>query len=346
MNDTTRHTFRKLTVKFLLLVAVLAVADLVYRYTLYPRDLKEHSGMMELSQLPVDEDADIIYLGESSNHNCNEADTDRRPISQMIEDQLPGHRVAALVKNATHAGVFYDIMNNVPRRSPVRIAVVTVNMRSFTSEWIWSNLETPLRKEQVLMKRGPALYKRMLLAFKAYPQWTEDERWDIVRRGIKRQTFTMPYDFPWTDAGEWDHDLWHEGTQNGRAEDTLGMACHYVKCFACSLDDDNPRIRDFDRIVKLCRRRGWQPVFHILPDNEEQIAQMVGPDLLWLMHHNAAYVKQRYEAMGVVVVDNQGLVADSCFNDREYPTEHYNQEGRRAIADAVAAAVRQLEIAP
>ena len=81
-------------------------------------------------------------------------------------------------------------------------------------------------------------------------------------------------------------------------------------------------------------------MFHILPDNEDQMAQLVGPELLQLLHDNARFVQQRYEAMGVLVVNNQGSVRDEDFNDKEYPTEHYDQVGRRAVADAVAAAIR------
>lgn len=341
MSDKLRHTLLRIFLKFLLLAGVLTVLDLVYRYTLYPKDLEEHCDMMDLARKPIVENADMIYLGESSNHNYRDSDTDRRPICRMIDDQLPGHHVADLAKNATHAGVFYDIMANIPRDSRVRAAIVTVNMRSFTSEWIWSSLEVPLRKEQVLMKRAPALYKRFLLAFKAYPHWDEDERWAIVRRGIREQTFNMPYDFPYANADEWDKHVWDDGVRQGFSEDTLRLACHFIKCFATTLDDDNPRIRDFDRIVRLCQRRGWQPVFHILPDNEEQISQFVGSDLLYLLHRNAQFVQQRYEAMGVLVVNNQGLVRDEDFNDKEYPTEHYDQVGRSAVAEAIVAALRE-----
>lgn len=328
----------KILSKVLLLAAVLVVLEMVYRLTLYPRDIEEQCGLMELSLKPLQEDADMIYLGESSNHNCNDADTDRRSICQMIDDQLPGHHVADLAHNATHSGVFYDIMNNIPDSCRVQTAIITVNLRSFTSEWIWSNLETPLRKQQVMMKKAPALYKRMLLAFKAYPHWTEDERWALVRRGLKRQTFSIP-GFPYTDAAEWDREMWHQGTQSGLSDDSAALACHYIKCFACTLDDNNPRIRDFDHIVRLCRRRGWTPVFHILPDNEDQMDSLVGPQLLTLLHNNARFIQQRYEAMGVMVVNNQGIVRDSAFNERFYPTEHYNEKGRRAVADAIAAAL-------
>lgn len=340
MTDSARHTLARLALKALLLLVLLAALDIVYYFTLYPRDIEEHCDFMQLSRKPVAEGADMIYLGESSNGNYRDTDTDRRPISQMIEDQLPGHKIANLASNATHAGVFYDLMNNIPRHDSVRMAIVTVNMRSFTSEWIWSDLETPLRKKQVLMKRAPALYKRMLLAFKAYPHWEENERWAIVRRGIRHQTFSLPEPFPFTNAADWDSHVWTEGNQQGKNPDTLALACHYIKCFATTVDDRNPRIRDLDRIVRLCQRRGWQPVFHILPDNEDQMGAFVGPELLGLLHENARFVQQRYEAMGVTVVNNQGIVRDDDFNDKEYPTEHYDQVGRKAVADAVAEAVR------
>ena len=336
-----KKTIYKILAKGLILLAVLVVLEMVYRHTLYPRDLEEHCGLMELSVKPVQEDADMIYLGESSNHNCHEADTDRRAICQMIDDQLPGHHVADLAHNATHAGVFYDIMNNVPRSSRVQTAIVTVNMRSFTSEWIWSNLETPLRKQQVMMKRAPALYRRLLLAFKAYPHWSESEREALVRKGLERQTFTLSEPFPCHNAAEWDRERCLQGIAEGLSDDSIALACHYIKCFACTVDEDNPRIRDFDRIVRLCQRRGWKPVFHILADNEDQIDSLVGPELLTLLHNNARFVQQRYEGMGVKVVNNQGIVRDTAFNERLYPTEHYNQKGRRAVADAIAAALRE-----
>ena len=76
----------------------------------------------------------------------------------------------------------------------------------------------------------------------------------------------------------------------GTDEATVSMATHYVKCFACRIDENNPRVRDLDCIVRLCERRHWQPVFLILPDNEEQIDEMVGHGLVELLHRNAAFM--------------------------------------------------------
>jgi len=250
--------------------------------------------------------------------------------------------VGKLSKDACHAGVYYDILCNIPRKNPVKTVIVTVNLRSFSSEWIYSDLEKPLQKEQIMMKKAPALYKRMLLAFKAYAHWSENERQKLVRKGFEEQTLKMPYYFPYHNAAEWDHAI---GSQdhlfNGQkvSWDTIALTCHYIKDFAYQLDDDNPRIKDLDKIVKLCHRRGWKLVFHILADNMDQIKTLAGPDLEFLMKQNAQYIIHRYQPQNVTVVNNQYMVRDRDFFEREFPTEHYNQHGRQIVAEAVADAI-------
>ena len=161
--------------------------------------MEENCSLMELSLKPMQGGDDIVYLGESSNHAYSESDNDRRAISEMVDSLLPKHKVGKLSKGACHAGIYYDILRNIPEQSQVNTAIVTVNLRSFSSEWIYSNLEVALRKEQVMMKQAPALYKRMLLVFKAYPHWTEEEREKIVLKGLEKQTFNIP-GFPYHNA--------------------------------------------------------------------------------------------------------------------------------------------------
>lgn len=340
MQHTTRHIILRLALKALLVAALLVVMDVVYRYTLYPADLEANCTLMQRSLLPVAEGDDIVYLGESSNHAVADDEPDKRYISDMLQDMLPGHRVGNLDKDACHAGVYYDILRNIPKESPVRTAVVTVNIRSFSTEWIYSELETALNKERVMMRRAPALYRRMLLAFKGYPHWSDAEREKIILRELERQSFDPPAGLPYSTAAQWDCATAERYWSLGAPDDTVGLATHYVKCFACQIDDCNPRVRDLDRIVRLCQQCGWQLVFHILPDNEEQMAELVGPQLVELVRRNGTYLEQRYSAMGVTVVNNQGIVADADFRDRDFPTEHYRQAGRQAIATALAAAIR------
>lgn len=332
--DVGRNGF-KLLRSILLLAVLLVVLDIVYRYTFYDRDLREGCTLMERSLKPVGEQADIAYLGESSNHTVAEDEEDKRFISDMLQDLMPSHRVCNMDKDACHAGIYYDILRNIPKDNPVKVAVVTVNLRSFSAEWLYSSLEVPLQKEQVYMRRAPALYKRMLLAFKGYAHWSEDERDTKVRKALRHQGFDPVAGVPYSTAAEWDKALYDSLSAVGADEVTISMATHYVKAFACKIDDKNPRIRDLDRIVKLCKQRGWMPVFLILPDNEEQMTELVDPGLVELLRRNGNFIDQRYRSQGVTVVNCQGMVADADFRDRDFPTEHYRQAGRQAIAYAL-----------
>ena len=144
MTDTTKHIIKKLLLKLLVVILVLAALDILYYFTLYQKDIEENCTLMALSERAAD-GVDIVYLGESSNHTYSDSDTDKRFICEMIDDLLPNHHVGNLAKDACHAGVYYDILRNIPRSNGVKTAIVTVNLRSFTSEWIYSNLEPALR---------------------------------------------------------------------------------------------------------------------------------------------------------------------------------------------------------
>lgn len=335
--------------KFLWLILILIGLDIIYRVCWYSKDVQENCTLMPLSQKPIQENADIIYLAESSNHTYGFDDADTSHISQMLGRHLPKHRISSLTKDACHAGIYYDILRNIPKKNNIQTVIVTVNLRSFSSEWIYSDLEVPLQKEQIFMKKAPALYKRLLLAFKAYSHWTEEEREAIVKDGIQKQNLNFPYYFPYKDAAAWDKAIGcQDHLYNGQqvSMDTIALTCHYIKSFAYQMNEDNPRVQDFDKIVKLCKRRGWRLVLHILPDNIDQIKALAGPDLVFLMKQNADYIVKRYSTHNVTVVNNQNIVRDQDFRDRDFPTEHYKQAGRQAVADAIAEQLGDLDKAP
>ena len=318
-----------------LVVALVAAVAVIYRYTVYPKDIAKNCELMELVDEAVQSNAEIIYLGESSDFTVASYDSDHRSICRMMADSLDGPRVCDMASAATHAGVFYDMMNRLPHKSNIHTAVVTVNMRSFTAEWIYSKLETPLRKQQLLLRRGPALWRKAQLVFKDYPRWDEKERDRLIVKHLRRQAAPLPY----ANARAWDVAMADSLWRCGANPDTIAMTCHYIKCFSTVIDETNPRIRDLDRIVKLCNKRGWRLIMHILPDDEEQMAHLVGPNLVQMLRANGRFVKERYTAMGVTVVDNQGLLPHSSFSEPDYPTEHYDQTGRKLVADHIVEAM-------
>ena len=324
---------------------LLVAMNWVYTKWFFEKDLLEHSDIIELPRQVVADSCQVVYLGESSNNTYGYAESDHRKISAMVSAYFPKVRLGDMTKSASHAQTYYTMLKQVPKDAPVETVIVTMNLRSFDAGWIYSRLETALRKQIVLLQDYPPLMNRFLLAFKAYPIRSEEE-WDaIARKHWKKDPLDFPYDFEWNNTHQWDSAMawggWH-GFDGQRDQQLTELACHYIKSYAFQIRDDNPRIKDFDAIVDLCRERGWHLIFNLMAENVDKANELVGKDLLFLMKQNRDYLMQRYDTQeDVTVVNNLDLVRDVNFIDQDWTTEHYYGEGRHIIAHQVAQALRQ-----
>ena len=324
---------------------LLVAMNWVYTKWFFEKDLLEHSDIIELPRQVVADSCQVVYLGESSNNTYGYAESDHRKISAMVSAYFPKVRMGDMTKSASHAQTYYNMLKQVPKDAPVETVIVTMNLRSFDAGWIYSRLETALRKQIVLLQDYPPLMNRFLLAFKAYPIRSEEE-WDaIARKHWKKDPLDFPYDFEWNNTHQWDSAMawggWH-GFDGQRDQQLTELACHYIKSYAFQIRDDNPRIKDFDAIVDLCRERGWHLIFNLMAENVDKANELVGKDLLFLMKQNRDYLMQRYDTQeDVTVVNNLDLVRDVNFIDQDWTTEHYYGEGRHIIAHQVAQALRQ-----
>ena len=92
----------------------------------------------------------------------------------------------------------------------------------------------------------------------------------------------------------------------------------------------------------LRRPVGVNLLFHILPENLEKADSLVGSDLVEIMKDNAQFIEERYSSKGIIVVNNIDLVPSESFTDKDFPTEHYDQRGRQAVASSVAQQLKKL----
>ena len=327
---------KKLLIRIVVVAVMLVGLNWIYAKWFYKDDMVKYSDVVELSW-QVDEDScRIIYLGESSNNHYGDEETNRRKISDFAADYFPNVRFEDLTKEGAHAEVYYWLLKNIPASSSVETVVVTMNLRSFGIPWIYSDMETPIQEYLVLMKDYPPLLNRFLLALKAYPIRTSDE-WAALRKEHRRtDSLNFPYPFKWNNVHEWDSAMAWRGLR--KADGTVDreltpLACHFIKTYAFEITDDNPRVKDFDRIVELCHERGWNLVFNLMAENVDKTQELVGNDLTFLMKRNRDYLLNRYGTIdGVTVVDNLSLVRDVNFIDQDWTTEHYYEEGRRIVA--------------
>ena len=334
---------KKLLIHIAVFAALMVLMNWVYARWFYHDDLLKHSNIIESSWKVAADSCELIYLGESSNKTYGGKDQDKRKISAMMAEQLPGIRCGDITQEAAHAEVYYYLLKNIPDENTLQAVVVTMNLRSFGANWIYSSLETALQKKLVLMKGYPPLINRALLAFKAYPIHDKDE-WNQKAQKSYETPLAFPYPFPYKTTREWNRAIAYEGVKDGegnRDQALTELTSHFIKNYAFQIHDDNPRVKDFDRIVKLAGKRGWKLVFNIMAENTDRAQELVGDDLLFLMRENVDYLVKRYTAQGVTMVNNLEAVRDPEFIDRNWPTEHYYEEGRKTIAREVALAVKK-----
>ena len=335
---------KKLLIRIGMVLVMLVVLNWVYAKWFFEKDLRKHSDIVELSWQVIDDSCRIIYLGESSNNNYGKEEVNHRKISDFTADYFPKVKMGDLTKEASHAQTYLYMLKHIPASSAVETVVVTMNLRSFGWPWIDSRLETPLRKQLVLLEDRPPLLNRFLLAFKVYPIKSEEEWDELVYEHWRNDTFNIP-NFPWRTTVDWDYGMYTYGWydfQGKRDWDMTPLACHYIKTYAFQIAEDNPRVKDFDAIVALCRERGWNLVFNLMAENVDKANELVGKDLMLLFRYNRDFLLQRYGNLeGVTIVNNLSLVRDVNFIDQDWTTEHYYEEGRRIIADHLASALRE-----
>ena len=323
---------------FLLLILIIAF-NFIYAKWFYEKDIQKHSDIINLVR-EIPEDADIIYLGESSNITFRSDDLDKRPISDFIGDYYPELKIYDITKPASHAGIYEVLLENIPDDHHIKTIIVTLNLRSFNAQWIYSNLETSLQKSLVLIKPYPPLYNRFMLSFKAYDIKTESERQKQFKTKWKRDKFHLTNDLEFKNVIEWDKWMFHNGIrdENGNVNRAMTeLACHYIKGYAFQIDTlYNPRIRDFNRIVEVAGQLGCNLVFNLLAENTEKAKELVGDDLIFMMNENARLLEEYYGRKGVVVVNNLNEVENELYIDQNWTTEHYAEKGRKKIAGNVA----------
>ncbi|NOQ26092.1 MAG: DUF4843 domain-containing protein [Bacteroidales bacterium] len=323
---------------FVLAIFVFAM-NYIYEKWFYEKGLQEYSDIINLVR-KVQNNSDIIYIAESSNYSTRANDTDKRAISEFISEYYPNKRLGTIHKGALHAGNYKILLEQIPEDSDVETIIVTLNMRSFDAAWIYSNLETALQKSMVLLKPYPALFNRFLLSFKGYDVKTDKEREVQFKRKWEKDKLIIPQGLEYKNVIEWDKTMAREGIKNidGTINyKTTALACHYIKTYAFQIDiNNNPRIKDFDAIVKLAEKRNWNLVFNLMAENLEKAEELVGDNLVYLINENRKLLIERYTNMGVLVVDNVDNISDNQFTDQHWTTEHYAENGRKIIARNVA----------
>lgn len=335
-----KKDLKKLAFRLILLTILLIGINLTYEIFFFEKDIQKHSDVVNLVRKVVQDKAEVIYLGESSNFSYRGDDKDTNSISFYLSEYYPNKKFGHINKAASHAEVFYELLKEIPEKSRIKTVIVTLNLRTFNADCIYSDLETYIQKSLVLLKDGPPIYRRFLLSFKGYDIKTKDEREKQKRKIWRTEVLKFPFPHKYKNVREWDKEVFHVGVKNkfGKKDQFLtDLTCCYIKSYAFQIDtNSNPRIQDFDKIVILAKKRKWKLVLNLMAENTDKAEELVGESLTYLMHQNKKLLVNRFHKNGVLVVDNFNSISDQYFIDTNFASEHYSEFGRRKIAADLA----------
>jgi hypothetical protein len=339
------QVIKKIFIRIVILIAIVLLVNELYKAVFWKKDLDKHADMLwEL--LDQQYRCNVLYFGESSDFHTDSLDKDKSPISRLTARYFPKLKVGGVSRPAMHAGIYSAVIKHLAPDARVKTVVFTLNMRSFDATWINSPLESYLLKTKIMYQPYPPIINRFLFSLNAFEHKTEKEYDHDMLEQWKTDILKFPYPFKYKNVREWDDGMANGGHLNPDGSYNsakIDLACHYIKAYAFQIDTaTNPRIKDFDEIVKVCKKKNLNIVFNLMAENIAYADSLVGKDLIYLMLQNRDLLVKRYSQKGVIVVDNLESVNGKDFVDQNWTTEHYNERGRRAVAKNLAEGLRKI----
>lgn len=322
----------------------LPLFNALYTRFFWKEDLKNEADML-LDLMALQDSCEVLYFGESSNFSYNaEKDSLKDRISDFISYHFQGIRFGTINSSAYHAGIYLPLIKQLSETGKVETIVVTMNMRTFDQAAIHAELESALQKKAVMYEPRPPLLNRVLMSLNFYDDTPMKDR-DLQM--WKEWTYdTLKSDeveFPYPTIKSWCAVEKFPLPGGGEDMKKRELADHYIKAYAFQIDTlKNPRIKDFDAIMAVAKKKNLKVVFNLLAENTAYADSLVGSNLVWLMRSNRKLLVDRYTAMGAIVVDNLEAVPGWDYTDQHWTTEHYGQYGRQIIALQVADAMKKI----
>lgn len=335
---------KKIAIKIAGLVIVCIAINYIYILTMYKNDLQVKSDkVLEVNRLNNTE-TEVIYISDCSNTNSIDSDSNKLSISENINLFFPSLKIKSIDMAASHAGIFKDWIYLFKfKKIKPKCLIVTIGLRSFNSSWINSDLETALQESTVMMKPYPSIVNRFLISIKGYDYQTKEDRQSQVQKDWRSKKLNFPYKTKYNTLKEWDSTM-AQGTYllaDGSWDfDKISLACHYIKAFAFNIDELNPRVKDFDKIVNWAEKNQIKLYLNLIPENIQFADSLVSKDLLFLMRRNAAFIIKRYDFGNCKVINNLELLKGNEFTEKNWTTEHYSCKGRMYIAKSVALEIK------
>ena len=319
---------KKLLLKSLAFISLLIIAQTVVVYCLrlgffgdYPLAVADFKkGMKDFPE--------VVFFGDSVVFTVDPDEPDRRTVSQLLQEKMPGTKILSVAHSAYNQGVYIDYLKYMIAHGvkPEKV-VIEINLRSF-SPISDRRPQYQFEKEKIFLANDlnpvfPLIYKP-LLVLKYFNLQT-----------ISEVTFkqTPLYDGEKHIGTVADCYAYDEKLQREQAIQKV-FQCLYLE----NISLRNRKLDDLINIAGLLRDHRIPVVFFITPIDYASGQKYFGDRFLWQINKNVSFVKSSLENQGVVFADFSASLPSSHFLwlNEGLPDEHLDSFGRESVADGIS----------
>lgn len=323
--------------KLISIVLFAILVNIIYKNTIWKNELQtEVPDLIKL--LKITDSCDILYFGESSNISYDPIkDSITTSISGLIAEKLNNKTLGDITHQAYHAGIYLPLIKRIDKNKKVKTLIVTLNLRTLGPPCIHSGLESALQKQALYYRNLPPVLIHLSAALNFYDNKTEYERdYQLWKQWANDELRVEGIYFKYKNVKKWCEAEKYKLPDGTEDMPKRTLTDHYIKAYGFVLNEQNPRIKDLDNIVEVCREKDIELYFNLLAENTQYADSLAGSSLLKLITYNAKFLTKRYNNKNVKTIDNLEIVDGVDFTDQNWTTEHYNYKGRKLIADNVA----------
>ena len=310
-----------------LLGAVLAVLQVIFTVA---SGYKDTPSPVRLCEEYLEEEKDMIYLGESTLYYTDPQDTDKAPINEMLQRLLPEYGVGCIAHDAYHLELYEAFCAYIAgKEKQPELVIVPINLGTVSAYWgmrpeyQFERIKLFLRNDYLLFR----LFYRPLAVLRAFdlnPISRREYEHAVVYDGEKPVGHITDFLGP----------EYEEVTPERRKEQ---LVLRYME----ALDANHPKVKAVGNIARSASKSRYDVLFYLTPIDYETGNRYLGKRFESQIRENkSVFLDETREASLDVLDLSLDLPPDCFYWASRYVNEHMNQRGRRYVARRLASAVR------
>jgi hypothetical protein len=275
---------------------------------------------LKLLRNSLKEKCDIVFLGSSVNKYAAKSDTDKRAISEMINDRIQNKKVIGISHDAYQLDIYEDIIKYIVRnknKEPITI-IVPINLRSFAPTW---NLRPTYQfvKEKYYLIGLP-----YIINFKNYREISDQEFYMQAIFFNNQQIGTL---------GEFEN-------KEFQADSLTDLKMGFISNYMQPINEGNEKLIALEEIDKISKHKSdLKIVFYITPIDFRRAESLNIKNFQPEVLKNIEIIKSKIKYSELI--DLSFHFNSNLFDYERRPNEHLNMYGRSELAKILSESIQE-----